>query len=295
MKLKQVLKLLWREIISVEEQKLSFFHGVEKLINEKRYDQLFRMGKNQDVEMIFYDTGRDLLTLKTREGVVIETNRDYGTFLEVFIKKIYTLPPQIKKEFCVFDVGMNRGYASLFFANYSNCKEIFGFELDPKTFDWALRNFALNPDLASKITPFCFGLWNEDKEIEFRLKEFDGCTAVDSLLTEYPNVKKMFENEKSEVGKAKVKKADKVISELLKNIPTERMKILKIDIEGSEYVVFEDLHNHNILDEFDLIIGECHNGIERLEKYLQNFNLIYKSKNQGLVLMFAYLHKRVPL
>jgi len=295
MKLIQVLKLLWREIICIKDKKISFFHGNETLINKKQFDYLYRMGRNGVFEMLFYISKSDLLTLKTKDGIIVETNRDYGTFIDVFLNKLYSLPFQINNDFCVFDLGMNRGYASLFFANYPNCKEVFGFELVPKTYEWAVRNFAMNPTLVSKITPHCFGMWNEDREIEIRFRDYDVYTTIDSLLLDSPGIKKSFKNIKSQICNAKVKKASTEISNILRDIPAERMKVLKIDIEGSEYVVFEDLHTHNILDEFDLIIGECHNGMDGLNKYMNNFNLIHKSKSEGLILMFTYLNNRIAL
>jgi len=291
----QILKLIWRKALSAQEAKESFFHGTERLINAKQYDRLYRRGLKQGVEMIFYNSEKDLLALKTKEGIIVETNRICNIFIEVFLNKEYSLPPQIKDEFCVFDVGMNRGYTSLFFANYSNCREVFGFELDQQTYDWSLRNFALNPSLSPKITPYNFGLWNEDEEIEYRISDSDYCTSVNSLSTEYPKMKNLFENKIFQVRKAKVKKASSQISSILKDLSEERMKILKIDIEGAEYAVFEDLYNHDVLNTFDLIMGECHNGMAELEKYLGEFTCIYKSKNKGLLLDFVYVNKRIRL
>ncbi|MBQ1655215.1 MAG: FkbM family methyltransferase, partial [Bacteroidales bacterium] len=46
-------------------------------------------------------------------------------------------------------------------------------------------------------------------------------------------------------------------------------KILKIDVEGAEYGIFEDLCKTGQIKQFDLITGEAHNGIEPIRMKLE--------------------------
>jgi FkbM family methyltransferase len=294
MKLFQALKLIWRKILTLQEAKDAFFHRNEMLAHEKKYDYLFRKCVGAGVEMLYYLSEKDIMVLKTGSDIIIETNRtSYYSLIEVFIDKIYALPLQISRNFCVFDVGMNRGYASLFFAGHPACKAVYGFEIMPETFDCAKRNFALNEKLSSKIVPYNFGLWNEDTEIAVRSCTSDDKTAIDALMS-FPLLKEGMKGEIQQVGRAVVKKSSTVISSLLNTVPQEGLRILKIDIEGAEYAVFEDLHNANILNKFDLIIGEYHNGLSGLGKYLENFTLLHKSK-AGLQANFCCLNNRIKI
>ena len=46
--------------------------------------------------------------------------------------------------------------------------------------------------------------------------------------------------------------------------------ILKIDVEGAEYDIFENLINDsNILDQIDIIIGESHMGLQPIIDFLE--------------------------
>jgi FkbM family methyltransferase len=158
--------------------------------------------------------------------------------------------------------------------------------------NFALKNFSLNEKLASKIVPHNFGLWNEDAEIEIYTYNEDFRTAINSV-SDFSGAKTFKgSNGHQKLSKAPVKKSSSVFSSLLDNISPEETKILKIDIEGAEYAVFEDLYNNGVLNKFDLIIGEYHNGSAGIEKYLDDFICSHKSSDR-LQADFCYLNKRM--
>ena len=296
MKLLQTLKLIWRNILATQEARIAFFQGNQKLL-QKKFDALFRIGNKQGVEIVFFDSKKELIWVK-KDGITVIINDYYSVFIEVLVNKGYSLPPYItNSKFCVFDMGMNRGYASLFFANYPNCTKVFSFELEQATYNKALQNFALNETLSAKIVPYNFGLWNADDEIDIFSGEKDGRTCATSFAEEFSTVTNLLQDQKYKTTlKATVKKASGVVAPILNSINADEKKVLKIDIEGAEYAVFEDLYNHKIIQQFDVIIGECHNGIEELEKYLEefvrvNFNV---DKSSGLI-TFCYINKRIYL
>lgn len=57
-------------------------------------------------------------------GIIIKTDSYYMIFLEVFVYEYYILPPLGGKKFYVFDVGMNRGYTSIYYASQPACEKI---------------------------------------------------------------------------------------------------------------------------------------------------------------------------
>ncbi|NLU39168.1 MAG: FkbM family methyltransferase [Bacteroidales bacterium] len=290
----EIIKLIWRQILATRELKEAFFHRTEALIKQKKYDRLFRKCHNSGAKMLYYYSEIDLLYIETIQKIHVTTNKEYSVFLEVFIDNIYALPPQImRKEFYLFDVGMNRGYASLYFANMPNCKKVFGFEIDENTYNWAIRNFELNEHLKKKISPFNFGLWDKTEEVEICSCGSDGLTSVNNLSIKYDAIKKMQDKTSRSLKKALVRQASFLFNELFIETEHESLKILKIDIEGAEYSVFEDLSSNNVLERFHLIIGECHNGLEDLQKHLTNFSCLFKDKEKGTRISFCFVNKNI--
>jgi FkbM family methyltransferase len=283
MRISEFLKRIWREVLRIEEEREAFFHGCKKLIQSKHYDRLYRDFKGKG-EIVYYSTEDDILYLKTKESIVVSTYHYYDIFLEIFINQVYTLPPQISmNEYVVFDVGMNRGYTSLFFADKKNCKHVYGFELLESTYKTALKNFSLNPKLKPKISAYNYGLWNADSEIEIGLDDCDGHTSIKGVQQGI---------DKSKFQTALVKKSSTVLKKLFDEIDTELLKVLKIDVEGSEYAIFEDLYKHNLIQEFDVIIGEYHNGLDGLFPYLSEFSCSYKESIQRDAGMMVFINKR---
>ena len=294
MKLLQILKLVYRSnVLFVQEAKRTFFRRNQELIDNPKWDYLFRSSHRQGVEVVFFDSEKKLLHL-TKDGIHIVTNDDYRMFTEILVDKVYMFPPQLTGDFCVFDVGMNRGFASLFFANNSNCTKIIGFELDSDIYELALQNFALNKILAEKITPYNFGLWNENNQVDIFKGEIEGNTCISSCVSEQKYLKKNMQRKKLKaIVKANVKKSSEIFSPMLAEIKPEVKKVLKIDIEGAEYAVFEDLYEHNLLQQFDVIVGELHNGLAGIEKYLNDFVCVNKNYFSDLLITFCYINKRI--
>jgi FkbM family methyltransferase len=294
MKILNALKLAYRNnVLFVEEAKKAFFRRNQKLIDNPKWDYLFRSSHRQGVELVFFDSEKELVYLK-KDGIQVVTNDDYGIFVEILVDKAYMLPSQLTDNFCVFDVGMNRGFASLFFANNPNCIKVIGFELDNNIYQRALQNFVLNKILSEKITAYNFGLWNENGQVDIFECGQDGNTGIASCISEQKHLKKKMQEKKLEtIIKASVKKASETLAPMLAEIKPEIKKVLKIDIEGAEYAVFEDLHKHNVLQQFDMIVGEVHNGLAGIEKYLDDFVCVNKNHLSDLLITFCYINKRI--
>lgn len=261
------LKLEWRKTLAIQEEKESFFHGCKFLIHSKHFDRLFRGFKNKG-SVEYYSTESSELYLKTNDGIIVKTDGYYAVFLEIFVNQIYMLPPQISlKDFVVFDVGMNRGYATLYFANKTHCRHVYGFELVKSTYRRALENISLNPQLCSKITTYNYGLWDKDTIVNIAEDGIDGHSSV-------------LGNTPLEGSGCLVRRSSTVFRSLFELIEFNCLKVLKIDVEGAEYTIFDDLSRSGLMGEFDIIVGEYHDGIDRLYPYLSDF---YPSCNSPLI------------
>lgn len=259
-----------------------FFRGEEHLFNLDT-DYFFQMCFFNNMKLLAYSPFENKIYLKTEDGIVIATNDRFFTIDIVLARKEYSVP-QIHqfKEFVVFDIGMNRGYASLNFASYDSCKAVYGFEIDSDTYDFALENFKLNPNLSEKIKPHNFGLYNEERELDlYYIPGYDGITTT---KLEFAKIQPEWvrEREQMKIKKAKVKEAGAVISNIIEKENITSNIILKIDTEGAENKIIDDLIDKGVLNKMDLIIGEMHMGEIDLDGKLDGFKRISPSPTSDI-------------
>lgn len=154
--------------------------------------------------------------------------------------------------YIMFDIGLNIAITSLFFAGKPEIVHIYGFEPFIPTYIQAVKNIAANPERSSKITAFDYGLGRCSKSIAVHYnKELSGSMST---------VKDLFPSRNNAVEKVMIKDASEVLGGLLKLHPQEK-RFLKIDCEGAEIEILENLEASGILTkEIDLIIMEWHWG-----------------------------------
>jgi FkbM family methyltransferase len=169
---------------------------------------------------------------------------------EIFAKEAYhfdTTLPSI-----VIDIGTNVGMAALYFAKKRNVKRVFGFEPFQETAEAANDNFRLNHQLSSKIHLENFGLSDKEEALSinysFKAGQLASIKKTNLLLQE---------GSESELITVHVKKATQALETILRQYPNEK-KILKIDTEGSEYEIIQDLRESGLLRSFDYIMVEWH-------------------------------------
>lgn len=176
-----------KEIIDSEYDKViiaSTYHG--DIIN-----QLFSMGVPMNKIDILYSLPYNQnyqTTVRKEEGRIdyqidcvkmTDDIYDGPNFLGYLIKEIfeegaYNFHIPTKKDIIVFDIGMNIGIASLFFAGRANVKKVYSFEPFAPTYEKAVRNFQMNSDeIKNKICPYQIALGNhEEKNIVSMMKMF---------------------------------------------------------------------------------------------------------------------------
>lgn len=226
-----------------------------------------------NIEILNYDIKANLVYLK-KDALCFCTTPDYPWILrEVFAQHIYFIHPKYLKsqDYVVFDLGMNRGYASLYFAAQRWCKAVHGFELNEYTFALAQENVALNPMLQTKMTLHNYGLGNKDEQLDcYYLPHRDGiCTTSYDFLKDYAPE----ELDKVVKKPINIRKTSSELRSILEATSSTQRIVLKIDVEGAEYDILDDLiaEYPGFLDRVDVIIGEAHMGMDRILQALTPF------------------------
>jgi FkbM family methyltransferase len=276
--------------LNLQELKRKLFFSDNELLrqtfrddNVKDIPNVWRLAENmkhKNIKFIRRDPETNRLILKTAEGTYIATDSYFGILNEVFAYGLYEIDEKYFAEpFVVFDLGMNRAYASLFFAQHINCKKVYGYEPDPETFGFAEYNIALNNHLAEKIVAFDFGLGTDDAIVDFY--KMPGRDGVNGMNPDSNYVISRKDKQKMQKTTVSVKSASNIINEILKN--TNRMEriMLKIDVEGAEYDIFKDLCDNGIIEIFDMILGDIHDEIRpEFEKLKETHNLVHLTQGK---------------
>jgi FkbM family methyltransferase len=267
-----------------------FFNGDENSFEMMDTDQFFQMCFFNNIQLLSHSPSENRIYLETEEGIKLVTNNRFYTIGEIYARDGYSVPQLYQfKEFVVFDIGMNRGYAALKFANYDSCKAVYGFEINQDTYDFAIENLDLNPELAHKIKAYNFGLSDKDDEIDiYCLPGSDGITTTE---LEFTNIQSEWlkGKEQMKIKKANVKEASAIILNILKKGNINSNIVLKIDTEGSEHKILDNLIDKDALDKVDLIMGENHLLGEDLDEKLVGFKNISKKFYTNDIYSFCYV------
>ena len=210
----------------------------------KHYKRFFKGFSETGLVTIIPESDAVCIGFNRAQKFILKTETDLRVFEEIYLGNAYniTIPGPVE----VIDIGMNIGLASLYFAAQPNVKKVYAFEPFKDTYDQAELNFEHNPEIASKIQPFHFGLGSSN-----RLEEF-------------------FYNplEKGYMGMINNSKSDQVVSVSIKNVTEVLKPILeaaeqvkyfaKIDCEGAEYEIIDSLYNSGLLQKMDAVIIEWH-------------------------------------
>jgi FkbM family methyltransferase len=152
----------------------------------------------------------------------------------------------------IFDIGMNVGHGSLYFANRFPHAEVLGFEPFKPTFDRAAANFAKNPSLARRIHPFNFGLAAADGNMEV---DFDPVIPGRMGLFGIPEDLKTSSDKHRE--RVLLRDVASVFDQAVIDSPN-RPILMKIDCEGAEYEILSRLHDCGRLRQVHALAVEWH-------------------------------------
>ncbi|MFV5692450.1 FkbM family methyltransferase [Flavobacterium sp. LT1R49] len=213
----------------------------------------------------------------------IESPEEFFIVKEVFIEKDYNLLSN--ESFVVFDIGMNIGISSLFFALNKNVVKIYSFEPVVITYTQALYNLELNQAYSNKIEAFNFGLGGSTRveKVLYNSQAKGNCgIRLDSSLVIDRNNAKEIEID--------IKNISDILPDLIGKHSKQKM-VLKIDCEGAEYEILQKLNDTNLLVAIDVLLIEWHDkGSTILEDILikNNFRVIsrYLTPITGMIYAF---------
>lgn len=242
-----------------------------ELRNMDRASILASAMNRNGIRFIRRDPKNGKIILRTQDNILVAIDNYWAIFHEIFCAKIYEFESKhTNVPFALFDLGMNRAYTSLYFSAFDNCKVIYGYEPHPETFAFARYNIDLNKEYllnkGIKVYIFEYGLGDKDATLQLRsISGRDGVSTVEGCQNSAVS-------DKSKTQSIDVKICN-VSTELEKRFAEIKdmglRKILKIDVEGAEYGIFEELCKTGQVKQFDLITGEAHNGIEPIKMKLE--------------------------
>ena len=262
----------------------------KRLLYLSKYEVVFNkemLLKGYDVIRAFEGKFSDIKIKDEKEGLLfsfngitiyIESFEEFFILNEVFYLNEYNFYSNQKT--IVVDIGTNIGIASLFFSGIDSVDKIYSYEPVLDTYNQALFNFKNN---FNKVVEFNnFGLGNSNREDVFYFnKNVKGNTGLrGNLSTNF--VESLVEEKVVKIIKASDEIGKIIDQNLGYNI------ILKIDCEGGEYEIFEDLEKNNLLKDISIIMMEWHDkGPEDLEDILKKNKFIYFSNtlnfNSGMI------------
>jgi len=177
--------------------------------------------------------------------IYIKNIEDFQLIDEVFFRNIYNFVPQ--RDVCVLDIGMNVGFASLYFATMDYVKTVYSFEPFRAPFERALENFDLNPGLRAKIKPCPYGLGDGTRSLSVR---YDASQTIGTSIRGH---------RAGEETPILIRDIAEVMTEV---IPEARSKnldlVVKMDCEGSEFAICERLDEAGLLNQIRVFMIEWH-------------------------------------
>jgi FkbM family methyltransferase len=182
--------------------------------------------------------------------VFLRNEEDFQVFGEVFVLNSYDA--EMSDNFVVADVGMNIGFASLRFASLKGVAEVHSFEPFKAPFTRAVENFTLNPKINAKIFPNNFGLFGSDSRSKVVYNEnYTIGTSVRGLESH--------NSEAYQEVTIDLREASSILGQIIAKAKARGYRfLLKLDCEGSEFPIIENLSDKGLLKEVDVILMEWH-------------------------------------
>lgn len=190
---------------------------------------------------------------------------------EVFREDMYSFFG--KRNSVVIDIGANIGIASSFFASIPSVERVYSFELIPATYYLAKANLEA-AGVSSKVELSDFGIAAADGE--FTIPAEEGGSVDASVYEVSRSAEKLVSGKTIDV---RVRAVVPVLSEILSRHP-EAALVCKIDCEGTEYELIDELAGSGMLQRIDVIMMEWHyHGPDRLITQLINSGFTVFNRN----------------
>ncbi len=191
-------------------------------------------------------------------SVLVHTPQELSILRETFIDGGYDI--RVPGPAVVWDIGMNVGFVSLYFASRGNI-HVVGYEPIESTYRDALENLELNPALRDAITAINSGVGGVDRTVmvdycpdvrgSVGLRGAAGDPVLRRLALHAPV--------DARVWKEALHMENAVsVLESVRRMHPELPIIAKIDCEGAEYEILEALHRGGELQSLHAVVVEWH-------------------------------------
>lgn len=211
---------------------------------------------------------------ETKIEAILRAYSDFVVFEEIYLKNIYRFVNM--EETVLFDIGMNVGLASLFFASKSFIRKVYGFEPFKPTYERARENFSLNEvSLTDKIVGHNYGLGDQNGEQAIvYLKDNPGLMrAGKGALIADPGDRS--------AETVIIKEAGPEILRIMNENPGASFA-MKVDCEGAEYEIIPNLIKHDVIKRISVFVMETHYGDEdRIVDALKKESFIVYSNQEA--------------
>ena len=201
---------------------------------------------------------------------------NYGTVFSEYLQNY-------KKPFCFIDIGANQGLYSLVAGSNVNCLKVFAFEPVPTTSEILTKNISMN-NLGGKSEVHTKAISNKNtfQKIYINL-EHSGATSINQVT--------------SESRSSQAVDIETVNSSYLDEltIPKDVDVVIKVDVEGYEKIVIEQLIQTNFLSNINTIYYEydtkIQDNMDAIEKLLRQngFANFFEVKDEGVKDVFNVL------
>lgn len=187
---------------------------------------------------------------------------------EIWYNEDYNI--NLQADSILIDIGLNVGFASLFFANKEFVKKIYAFEPDKKVYEKAVYNIGLNEKIKDLIEIYNVACSNGIRKELY----------VDHLEPSFASagIRKKRSNDSIDCDAMEVEciNSAKVLGKIIdKHLGKEKI-VVKCDCEGAEYEIFYRLEESGYFDKIDVFVMEWHIGRrDEIEKIFSRNNFIY--------------------
>lgn len=269
--------------MGVEREKIVIGQNLSPKIEEESFLSGSKIFIIDDKNKLSYSDGIKTVSFRTYD--------ELNGILDVFEYGAYDYVSS-KEKFVVVDIGMNIGAASLYFAYRDEVTKVYSYEPFQPTYLDAVYNVEKNKSIAEKIVLRNLGMDDveTDREIEYNSGMTCGMSTdvytTNAVAKQYQDWG-LYQQEDSRAETVHLVKASKEIGKIMAENACNPI-ILKIDCEGAEERILQDLSESGFLKRVYMIMLEWHyKNNDAIGKVLRQNQFAFfsfpKERNMGMI------------